>query len=207
MNDMKALDDLIDDAMNEEKALATKAEQLALQSKQFAEYLAAKKHQDERLEVLWMLVKDAMIEQGITEHVYTSGNAEGMERTLEWMDRDFEGLCFVNLVDFDAKWGHRRNPKGYGRELERFDVKLGELLPYLRDDDLVMISADHGNDPTWTGSDHTRELVPLILYSPSFKGSGLLREGDTFSDIGATIAENFDVEMPEYGTSVLKYLI
>lgn len=152
-------------------------------------------------------INDIFVGEGITEAYHSTSSVHGMEQTIETAEKDFRGLCFVNLVDFDAKWGHRRNPKGYAEELERFDEKLGQLLPLLKEDDLLMISADHGNDPTWKGSDHTRELVPLILYSPSFKGYGLLREGDTFSDIGATIAENFDVEMPQYGTSVLKYLI
>ena len=117
-------------------------------------------------------------------------------------------LCFVNLVDFDALWGHRRNVKGYAEELEKFDVKLGELLKELREDDLLIITADHGNDPTHTGTDHTREKVPFFAYSPSLKGYGKLEETDTFADIGATIADNFDVDMPDgtIGTSLLDKL-
>ena len=130
-----------------------------------------------------------------------------MEQTIEVADKDFTGLCFVNLVDFDAKWGHRRNPEGYKKELEDFDVLLGKLMDKLNDDDLLMISADHGNDPTWTGTDHTRELVPLISYSKSFKGSGLLRTAKTFADAGATIADNFKVTMPKHGESILNKLI
>ena len=152
-------------------------------------------------------INDIFVGEGITEAYHSNSSVHGMEQTIEIAQKDFNGLCFVNLVDFDAKWGHRRNPKGYAEELERFDEKLGALMPLLKDDDLLMISADHGNDPTWSGSDHTRELVPLILYSPSFKGYGLLRQGDTFSDIGATIADNFNAEMPHYGKSLLKYLI
>ncbi|HCK87494.1 MAG TPA: phosphopentomutase, partial [Erysipelotrichaceae bacterium] len=152
-------------------------------------------------------INDIFVGEGITEYMHSNSSVHGMEQTIEIAERDFTGLCFVNLVDFDAKWGHRRNPGGYGRELERFDVKLGELLPMLKDDDLVMITADHGNDPTWTGSDHTRELVPLLMYSPSFNGSGLLRESDTFADLGATISDNFNVPAPANGTSLLKYLI
>ena len=98
--------------------------------------------------------------------------------------RDFKGLCFVNLVDFDALWGHRRNVKGYAEELERFDVKLGELLKVLREDDLLIITADHGNDPTYKGTDHTREQVMFVAYSPSMKGSGKLEDQDTFAVIG-----------------------
>lgn len=151
-------------------------------------------------------INDIFVGEGVTEALHSESSVHGMEQTIEIAGRDFTGLCFVNLVDFDAKWGHRRNPKGYAEELERFDAKLGELLPKLHEDDLVMITADHGNDPTWTGTDHTRELVPLLIYSPSFQGSGLLREADTFADLGATITENFHVESAENGTSLLEYL-
>ena len=121
---------------------------------------------------------------------------------------DFTGLCFTNLVDFDAQWGHRRNPEGYAKEIERFDEKLGELLPVLRDDDLLILTADHGNDPTYIGTDHTREKVPFLAYSKKFDGSGKLEETDTFAIIGATIADNFGVEMPKnaIGTSILSKL-
>jgi phosphopentomutase len=111
----------------------------------------------------------------------------------------------VNLVDFDALWGHRRDPQGYAREIEKFDANLGVLLDTLREDDLLIVTADHGNDPTYTGSDHTREKVPFLAYSKSMTGSGALPEADTFAVIGATIAENFEVQMPEHtiGTSIL----
>ena len=120
-----------------------------------------------------------------------------MEQTIGLAGKDFHGLCFVNLVDFDALWGHRRNPQGYAAEIERFDVKLGELLPLLREEDLLIITADHGNDPTYTGTDHTREKVPFLAYSPSMKDGGELPEADTFAVIGATVADNFGVKMPE----------
>ena len=107
--------------------------------------------------------------QGVTEKIKTTGNTNGIAFTKALQTRDFEGLAFVNLVDFDALWGHRRNPEGYGRELERFDEKLGELLPLLGEDDLLILTADHGNDPTYTGTDHTREQVPFIAYSPSME--------------------------------------
>ena len=128
-----------------------------------------------------------------------------MEQTIALTERDFHGLCYVNLVDFDALWGHRRNPKGYKEELERFDVRLGDLLEQLKDDDLLMITADHGTDPTYKGTDHTREKVPLLIYSPSMKQGGLLPEQETFAVIGATVADNFHVPMPEgtIGTSLL----
>ena len=128
-----------------------------------------------------------------------------MEQTIEIAKRDFHGLCFVNLVDFDALWGHRRNVKGYAEELERFDVKLGEFLKELKEDDLLIITADHGNDPTHTGTDHTREKVPFLAYSPSMKEGMHLYEADTFAVIGATITDNFGLKMPEgtIGTSIL----
>ena len=141
-------------------------------------------------------INDIFAGKGITEYVYTSGNAEGIERTLAYLDKDFEGLCFVNLVDFDAKWGHRRNPQGYAEELERFDEKLGVLLDTLRRDDLLIITADHGTDPTHTGTDHTREKVPFLAWSPSMAGNGRLPEQETFAIIGATVCDNFGVAMP-----------
>lgn len=146
--------------------------------------------------------------EGITEAYKSKSSVHGMEQTIEIAKKDFKGLCFVNLVDFDAKWGHRRNPKGYRDELERFDVNLSVLLEILGDDDLLIISADHGTDPTYTGTDHTREKVPFLAYSKSMKESGRLPEQDTFAVIGATVSENFDVPMPEntIGESLLKYL-
>ena len=142
-------------------------------------------------------ISDIFNMQGITEVNRSKSSVHGMEQTIAIADRDFDGLCYVNLVDFDALWGHRRNPQGYGDELERFDVKLGELLAKLRSDDLLMITADHGNDPTYKGTDHTREKVPLLIYSPSIEGCGQLDEQDTFGVIGATIADNYDIAMPE----------
>lgn len=142
-------------------------------------------------------IRDIFDGEGITQAIRSKSSVQGMEQTIEYLDQDFTGLCFTNLVDFDALWGHRRNPEGYAAELERFDVKLGEFLKVLRDDDLLMITADHGNDPTYTGTDHTREYVPLLLYSPKLKISGNLPESDSFADIGATIASNFGVAMPE----------
>ena len=154
-------------------------------------------------------IADIFDGEGITEANKSKSSVHGMEQTIEIAKKDFTGLCFVNLVDFDALWGHRRNPEGYAQELEKFDVKLGELLPLLREDDLLIITADHGNDPTHTGTDHTREKVPFIAYSPSMRENGQLPESDTFAVIGATIAENFGVDMPEgtIGYSVLDKLI
>ncbi len=154
-------------------------------------------------------IADIFDGEGITEANKSKSSVHGMEQTIEIAQRDFTGLCFVNLVDFDALWGHRRNPEGYAQELEKFDVKLGELLPLLREDDLLIITADHGNDPTHTGTDHTREKVPFIAYSPSMRENGQLPESDTFAIIGATIADNFGVDMPEgtIGYSVLDKLV
>ena len=146
--------------------------------------------------------------EGLTQSNHSNSSVHGMEQTIQYAKTDFNGLCFVNLVDFDALWGHRRNPEGYGRELERFDEKLGELLPLLGEDDLLILTADHGNDPTYTGTDHTREQVPFIAYSPSMEGGKDLGGADTFAVIGATVADNFGVKMPEgtIGTSALNEL-
>ena len=153
-------------------------------------------------------IADIFDSEGITESNKSKNSVHGMEQTIELAGRDFPGLCFVNLVDFDAQWGHRRNVQGYAEELERFDVKLGQLLPLLRDDDLLILTADHGNDPTFRGTDHTREDVPFLAYSPSMKGHGEMPDCDTFAVIGATIADNFGVAMPEgtIGISLLDRL-
>lgn len=153
-------------------------------------------------------ISDIFDGEGITESNKSKSSVHGMEQTIEIAKRDFEGLCYVNLVDFDALWGHRRDVEGYAQEIEKFDVKLGELLGLLNEDDLLIITADHGNDPTHTGTDHTRERVPFLAYSPSMEGSGKLENTDTFAVIGATIAENFGVEMPEgtIGSSILEQL-
>lgn len=142
-------------------------------------------------------INDIFDGYGIDEANHSDSSVHGMEQTIDIEDRDFTGLCFTNLVDFDALWGHRRNPQGYGEEIERFDVELGKFMKKMKDDDLLIITADHGNDPTWTGTDHTREQVPFLVYSPSMKEGGELAEGKTFGDIGATIADNFYVDMPE----------
>ena len=154
-------------------------------------------------------IADIFDSEGITESNKSKSSVHGMEQTIELAGRDFTGLCFVNLVDFDAQWGHRRNVQGYAEELERFDVRLGQLLPLLRDDDLLILTADHGNDPTFRGTDHTREDVPFLAYSPSMQGHGALSDCDTFAVIGATIADNFGVAMPEgtIGTSLLDCLV
>lgn len=146
--------------------------------------------------------------EGLTESNKSKSSVHGMEQTIEIAKRDFEGLCFVNLVDFDALWGHRRDVEGYAHEIEKFDEKLGQLLEFMRDDDLLIITADHGNDPTYIGTDHTREKVPFLAYSPSMKNSGKLEDMNTFAVIGATVVDNFECEMPEgtIGSSILEKL-
>ncbi len=153
-------------------------------------------------------IHDIFNGEGLTEGHHSDSSVHGMEQTIEIAKRDFKGLCFTNLVDFDALWGHRRNPIGYGEEIERFDVKLGELLPLLREDDLLILTADHGNDPTYKGTDHTREQVPMVFYSPSFDHGNELPEVDSFGVLGATITDNFGVAYPKdcIGTSILEKL-
>ncbi len=153
-------------------------------------------------------INDIFVGEGITQSNRSKSSVHGMEQTVEIAKTDFHGLCFTNLVDFDAQWGHRRDPKGYAQEIEKFDVGLGNLLRELHEDDLLILTADHGNDPTYTGTDHTREYVPFLAYSPSMKQSGPLPQTDTFAVIGATIADNFGIPMPEgtIGTSVLEKL-
>lgn len=150
-------------------------------------------------------INDIYDTEGITESYKQVSNEDGMNNYIAYADKDFTGLAYINLVDFDALFGHRRDPLGYKQSLEEFDVQLGQLMKKLKDDDLLMITADHGNDPTAPGSDHTREYVPMLAYSKLLKGSELsIRE--TFADIGATITDNFKTKHARYGTSFLKDL-
>ena len=151
-------------------------------------------------------ISDIFNEEGITDSVRTISNMDGVDKLLDVMKTDFHGLSFTNLVDFDALFGHRRDPIGYGKALEEFDARLTEVMESLREDDLLILTADHGNDPVHEGTDHTREYVPLLVYSPSFEVGGAMPQNETFSDIGATIAENFNVKMPEFGKSFLSLL-
>jgi phosphopentomutase len=150
-------------------------------------------------------IRDIFNGSGITKHFGIVSNHDGMVQTTAIAKGDFTGLCFVNLVDFDAIYGHRRDPVGYKNALEEFDFDLGTLLPILKDDDLLLITADHGNDPTFRGTDHTREYVPLFLYNRLMRG-GNLPISESFADIGATIAENFRVPQTEIGKSLLRIL-
>ena len=151
-------------------------------------------------------IADIFAEEGITESNKSKSSVHGMEQTIEIAGREFEGLCFTNLVDFDALWGHRRDALGYAKELEAFDVKLGELMTVLKEEDLLILTADHGNDPTYSGTDHTREKVPFLAWSPRMEQGGQLEEQDTFAIVGATIADNFKVRMPDgcIGISLLE---
>lgn len=153
-------------------------------------------------------IRDIFDGEGITQAIRSKSSVQGMEQTIECLDQDFTGLCFTNLVDFDALWGHRRNPQGYAEELEKFDVLLGQFLDKMKEDDLVIVTADHGNDPTFKGTDHTKERVPFLAYSPSMKTSGRIDDQNCFAVIGATIADNFGAAMPEgtIGTSILEQL-
>ena len=144
-------------------------------------------------------IGDIFDQYGVVKTQKTVSNEDGMDKTIqEAKEHDFTGICFVNLVEFDSEYGHRRDPIGYGECIERFDKRVKELLPYLKDDDLLIITADHGNDPTWTGTDHTREKIPLIMYSKSIKNGGYLKERNSFADIGATILKNFGIEKPAH---------
>lgn len=137
---------------------------------------------------------------GVVKTQKTISNDNGMDITInEAIDSSFKtGMCFVNLVEFDSEYGHRRNPIGYGKALEEFDIKLNQLIKVLRDDDLLIVTADHGNDPTWHGTDHTREKIPLLIYSKSIKNGKLIPERLSFADIGATILKNFSIDKPDY---------
>lgn len=152
-------------------------------------------------------IADIFDNEGITDTLRTVNNKDGIEKLLETMDRSFNGLCFLNLVDFDAVYGHRRDPQGYGKALEEFDQQLPSIMKKLKEDDLLIITADHGNDPTHHGTDHTREFVPLLMHHTNIDKGYELPVRQTFSDVGATIADNFNVSLPAYGNSFLYDLV
>lgn len=151
-------------------------------------------------------ISDIYDGEGVTQSLRTKSNMDGMDKLVQTLEMDFKGLSFLNLVDFDALFGHRRDPAGYGQALEEYDSRLPEVFERLKEDDLLIITADHGNDPTFPGTDHTREYVPLLVYSPGLAGGRELELRNTFADIGATVAENFEVSMPEHGKSFLSEL-
>ncbi len=150
-------------------------------------------------------IRDIFDGYGVTKTVSTISNEDGMDKTIDQLkNEDWEGLCFVNLVEFDSEYGHRRNPVGYARALEAFDKRVKEFIENMKEDDLLLISADHGNDPTFKGTDHTREKVPLLAYSPSYKNGKRLDDRLSFGDIGATILDNFNLKKPSnmIGTAI-----
>ncbi|CAM2805801.1 phosphopentomutase [Paenibacillus sediminis] len=151
-------------------------------------------------------INDIFTGEGVTESYPTKSNEHGIRVTIDQLEKSFDGLLFTNLVDFDSLYGHRRDPEGYARALEEFDAALPELKSKIGRDDLLIISADHGNDPIHHGTDHTREYVPLLVYSPSLEAPGSLGVRETYSDVGATIADNFGVKAPQYGSSFLAQL-
>ncbi|TRM12628.1 phosphopentomutase [Lentibacillus cibarius] len=148
-------------------------------------------------------ISDIYDGEGITEAIRTADNNDGMTKFIESMSKDFTGLNFLNLVDFDAKYGHRRDPEGYGQALEAFDARLPQVMDKLNEDDLLIITADHGNDPIHHGTDHTREYVPLLIHHPGMESGKELPIRETFADIGATVADNFNIKLPEHGKSFL----
>ena len=152
-------------------------------------------------------INDIFNTMGITQAIKSKSSVEGMLQTIDIAKTEFNGICFTNLVDFDAKWGHRRNPEGYANELKAFDDNLPLLLDNLKEDDILFITADHGNDPTWKGTDHTREMIPVLIYSKSFKECTDLGTKQSFACIGATIADIFDIDNPKIGNSLLNELI
>ncbi|TDL77057.1 phosphopentomutase [Rhodococcus qingshengii] len=151
-------------------------------------------------------ISDIYDGEGVTQSLRTISNMDGMDKLVQTLDMDFTGMSFLNLVDFDALYGHRRDPEGYGNALEEYDARLPEVFAKLKDDDLLIITADHGNDPVAPGTDHTREYVPLIVYSKKMAEGKELPIRETFADIGATVAENFKVKMPNFGKSFLQEL-
>jgi phosphopentomutase len=148
-------------------------------------------------------ISDIYDGEGVTQSLRTVSNMDGMDKLVETLAMDFTGISFLNLVDFDALFGHRRDPEGYGKALEEYDARLPEVFAKLNEDDLLMITADHGNDPVAPGTDHTREYVPLLVYSKNMSEGKELPIRETFADLGATVAENFNVKLPNYGKSFL----
>ena len=151
-------------------------------------------------------ISDIYDGEGVTNSLRTVSNMDGMDKLIETFEIDFTGISFVNLVDFDALYGHRRDPEGYGKALEEYDARLPEVFAKMNEDDLLMITADHGNDPVAPGTDHTREYVPLLVFSKRMAEGKELPLRETFADLGATVAENFKVKMPQFGKSFLNEL-
>lgn len=152
-------------------------------------------------------IEDIFNGQGITEAIHTKDNMHGVDETINYIKKENNGLIFTNLVDFDSKFGHRRNVEGYKEALEEFDARIPEIMDAMKDDDILIINADHGNDPTYKGTDHTREYIPVLVYGKKIKENVNLGIRDSFADIGATVADLLNVKMPKHGTSFKKDII
>jgi phosphopentomutase len=152
-------------------------------------------------------INDIYCGEGVTKAQPTKSNDDGIDHTVRLLGESFHGLLFTNLVDFDSLYGHRRDPQGYGQALMNFDRRLPEIMERIGERDLLVITADHGNDPIHAGTDHTREYTPLLVWSPALTSPGPLGVRETFADVGATVADNFGVRPPEHGSSFLKQLL
>lgn len=152
-------------------------------------------------------IEDIFNGKGITKEVHTKSNMDGVDKTIEYLKTDTKGIIFTNLVDFDAKFGHRRDPKGYKEALEELDVRIPEILDNMKDTDMLIIVADHGNDPTYKGTDHTREYVPVVVYGKNVKAGVNLGTRETFADVAATIADILNVQKPKIGTSFKELIL
>ncbi|MGL5651903.1 MAG: phosphopentomutase [Paraclostridium sp.] len=146
-------------------------------------------------------IEDIFNKQGITEAIHTKDNMDGVDQTINYMKKENNGLIFTNLVDFDSKYGHRRDVKGYKEALEEFDARIPEILENMEDDDILIINSDHGNDPTYKGTDHTREYIPMLICGKNVKSGLNLGTRSSFADIGATVADILNVKMPKHGNS------
>ena len=146
-------------------------------------------------------IEDIFNGQGITEAIHTKDNMHGVDETIKYINKDNNGLIFTNLVDFDSKFGHRRNVEGYKEALEEFDARIPEIINAMKDEDILIINADHGNDPTYKGTDHTREYIPVLVYGKNIKENTNLGIRKSFADIGATVADLLNVKMPKNGQS------
>ncbi len=146
-------------------------------------------------------IEDIFNKQGITEAIHTKDNMDGVDQTINYMKKENNGLIFTNLVDFDSKYGHRRDVKGYKEALEEFDARIPEILENMEDDDILIINSDHGNDPTYKGTDHTREYIPMLICGKNVKSGFNLGTRSSFADIGATVADLLNVKMPKHGNS------
>ena len=152
-------------------------------------------------------IEDIFNKQGITEAIHTKDNMDGVDQTINYMKKDNKGLIFTNLVDFDSKYGHRRDVEGYKNALEEFDARIPEILENMKDDDILIINSDHGNDPTYKGTDHTREYIPILIYGKNVVSGYNLGTRNSFADIGATVADILNVDSPKNGKSFKNEII